>query len=65
MIESLIASLLDTCLDDDHCPDLLIESHLKCLSGIPADTPSVRPDDSRLMQSLLNGHRWMQMPASA
>lgn len=41
MIESLIASLLDTCLDDDHCPDLLIESHLKCLSGIPADTPLV------------------------
>ena len=39
MLESLIASLLDTYIDDELCPALLIEDHLKCLSGIPADSP--------------------------
>lgn len=39
MYETMIADLLDQCRDLDDATPYLIESQLKCLTGIPAESP--------------------------
>lgn len=44
MFESLIADFLDTCLEIDDDIALHIESHLKCLTGQPAEAALLLSD---------------------
>jgi hypothetical protein len=41
MYDAIIVDLLDQCIDLDEDLPALIESQLKCLAGLPAETPLV------------------------